>query len=490
MSTFLDAVNTLAKQLSGYIALPGSEEFESTTKIDNGRVDLPPAVVIYPRSAEDVALALQFSQTQQLPFTVRGGGHSAAGYCLNRAGVVLDMSSMKSLSFDAENNILSVQMGVIWKEAYEYLANISDQLLPVGGGCLTVGLPGFLLGGGYSFSSRSYGMGSDNILSIDFVTPDGCLHKLTADANNKTDQDLWWACRGGGGGNFGVAVAMQLRIQKLAEPKMLVGQIYYRLEDAESVLTQYNEWIECLPDEFACYGYLGQSPDPAKPGNTINTVRLTPVFNGSYSEGMQLLQPMLQLPAYYSELYYMTLPQWEEKIGKTTLVNDRQAYIRSGIMPPKGMTKEVIDLYKYYMNSAPSKDSFVVWTHGGGKINDPARAADSAVAHRDGRYIFELKAIWKDSQDTRQNVEWAYNFLEALRPHFQGAYVNYIDPLLTDWKTMYYADKYCRLLEIKQAVDPDNIFGFQQGIGSNYEPTGCKPLDLSPLNRTIEVSVN
>jgi hypothetical protein len=484
MSTFNQAVDQLIRDMSGYVAMPGSEDYEETIQVDNGRVRLPPAIIVYPRSAVDVGLALSFARGQNLPFTVKGGGHSAAGYCLNRAGVVLSMSSMKSMDLDLESNILSVQMGALWSEVYAYIAATDSALLPIGGGCLTVGLPGFLLGGGYSFASRSYGMGSDNILSIDFVTPDGEVRKLSADSTDKTDQDLWWACRGGGGGNFGVGVAMKLQIRKPHTAKMMVGQVHYRLSDGVDVIGAYNEWIETLPDEFACYGYLGQEPDPANPQEKIETFRITPVYNGDYSQGIELIQPMLAFPALYVELYNMTLPQWEEKIGKSTLVGDRQAYIRSGIMPPGGMSKEVIEVYQRYMHSAPSDESFVVWTHGGGQIAKIS-GDDSSVPHRDARYIFELKAIWSDPRNMRENVEWAYHFLEELRPFFEGAYVNYIDPLLTDWKTMYYGSEYSRLLEIKQAVDTDNLFGFQQGIGSDYDPTGTEPLDLSPLNRTV-----
>jgi hypothetical protein len=45
-----------------------------------------------------------------------------------------------------------------------------------------------------------------------------------------------------------------------------------------------------------------------------------------------------------------------------------------------------------------------------------------------------MKSIWQSEAETRANVEWAYDFGEALRPHFTGAYANYIDPLLTDWQ--------------------------------------------------------
>lgn len=476
-------VNRLSRALSGHVAEAGSDDYHATMQIDNGRVRLPPALVVYPRSAEDVGLAIRFAREHDLPFTVKGGGHSAAGYALNRAGVVLDMSSMADKVIDLDHSILHVQMGARWSDVYRYVVEQDPSLLPIGGGCLTVGLPGFLLGGGYSFSSRSYGMGSDNVLSIDFVTPDGCVHHLSADSEDPVDQELWWACRGGGGGSFGVAVSMVLQLQRPAT-KMLVGEIHYRLSDAAPIIEAYNEWIETLPDSMACYGALRHMKDPGNPDQNVRTFGITPVFNGPYEEGMEILAPMLKFAALEVGLYEMTLPEFEEMIGKGTLVGDRQAYIRSGIMRGGAMTAEVAEIYQRFMESAPSEDSFVVWTHGGGRIEE-IDSSESAVAHRDGRFIFELKAIWSDPNDMRANVQWAYEFLEALRPHFIGAYVNYIDPLLTDWKQMYFGDNYDRLEALKHHVDPDGFFMFQQAIGSDFEPSGDMPLDLSPLNRTI-----
>ena len=478
------SVGALRRDLSGYVAAPPDPAYAPTLDIDNGRARLSPACVVFPRSIPDVSRTLRFAQDCGLPLTVKGGGHSAAGYCLNRGGVVLDMSLMNDMKLDRSAQILRVQMGSRWEDVYRHLLDTGTGLIPVGGGCLTVGLPGFLLGGGYSFTSRSYGLGSDNVLSIDLVTADGVRHHLREDAEAAEDRDLFWACRGGGGGNFGVAVAAELRVHRPRTATMLIGEISYPLDAAQEVIGYYNEWVETLPDELAVYGYLGHQADPADPGRQLRTFRITPVFNGAYADGFELLRPMLRYAPVTAELYDMALPAWENTNGKSTLVGHRQAYIRSGVMAPRGMTPDVVDIYQRFMNAAPSPDSFVVWMHGGGRVSE-LPAGSSAFPHRDGRFIFEVKSIWSSEAETRANVEWAYHFGEELRPHFTGAYVNYIDPLLPDWKQMYYAGNYARLLRIKRQADPAGFFRFQQGVGSEFEPSRAEPLDLSPLNRTV-----
>lgn len=476
-------VGALRGSISGAVLEPDTPGYAAALDIDNGRVDLRPACIVQPRSADDVSLALRYARDHDLPLTVKGGGHSAAGYCLNGGGVVLDMALLSDLELDRDNQTLRVGLGARWADVYHVLLRSGTGLIPVGGGCLTVGPGGFLLGGGYSFTSRSYGMGCDNLRSLDLVTPDGVLHHLHDGATDPLDQDLWWACRGGGGGNFGVAVAAELQVHQPNQPTMLVGDITYPLTAAQDVIGAYNEWTPTLPNEMAAYGYLGNQPDPAQPGRTIPAFRITAVYNGPHADGIDRLNPMLKLPSAKVEFYDMALPLWEDKIGKSTLVGDRQAYIRSGILPVGAMTDAVIAIYQRFMAVAPSPDSFVVWTHGGGAITD-ITSQDTAFVHREPGFIYELKSIWTNAVVARENIEWAYDFGEALADHFCGAYANYIDPLLADWPEKYYGSNYARLEEIKRAVDPGGMFAFQQGIGSPFRPDTARPLDLSPLNRT------
>jgi hypothetical protein len=172
-------------------------------------------------------------------------------------------------------------------------------------------------------------------------------------------------------------------------------------------------------------------------------------------------------------------------VGNGTSINGRAAYIRSAVLSPGSLTADVAHLLGKSMETAPSKDSFVVWTHTGGKIR-ALNSDDSCFAHRNGEFAFELKAIWDplSPQEARPNVEWAVEFFDALGKHSQGSYLNYIDPLLEDWQTKYYGNHYERLVKIKEYWDPKNQFNFQQAIGSQFFPSRERPLDLSPLLNT------
>ena len=391
---------------------------------------------------------------------------------------------MNSIRLDAKTGRVHVQMGARWNDVYVFLMQSGTGLIPIGGGCPTVGIPGFMQGGGYSFASRSYGLSIDNLHSATIVTPSGDVHRISAASSSKEEIDLFWAIRGGGGGNFGIVVELQIQAHQPRTPRMMMAQIRYDPAQAQDVLGFYNEWVEKLPNEMAVYGIWGTQADPANAARLIQTFGFTAVYNGGFSEGLALVEPLLQRQPLYAQLNSLTLPEFEEVNGRATLVNRRSAYIRSGMMPPGSMQPKAVEILQRYMNSAPSPSTFMVWTHAGGAIEKVAPDA-TAFYHRTARFVPEIKAIWDGPREARTNIEWAYSFYRDLGEFFTGAYVNYIDPLLPGWPKAYYGTNYERLLRVKHHWDPDDFFQFQQGIGSTFEPKTTMPLDLSPLNRTI-----
>jgi FAD/FMN-containing dehydrogenase len=474
----------LQRYLSGRVLLPGDPAFDGQVQIDNGRIQLVPGFVVLADSTADVVTTLRFARQHGIRLTAKSGGHSAAGYCVNSGGIVLDFSLMKTITLDGDT--LTVGAGTRWIDIYDYLQAKGQGLIPIGGGCAPVGVSGFVLGGGYSFASRSYGLSIDNLISLTVVRADGEVRTVSAASSDPDDIDLFWACRGGGGGNFGIVVELHLQLRRPNTPTMLIAQIRYPTSHAQDVLGFYNEWVETLPDTLACYGIWGPFADPTDASRLVPAFGFTCVFNGAAAEGADLLAPLLRRDPMFVQMNTLTLPQFETLVGRNTLVDGRYAYIRSGEVPPLGMTSDYIDTLDRFMSSAPNAGTFMVWTHAGGQI-DAVPVEATAFAHRGSRFMPEIKSIWPrgDLAATRPNVEWAFEFFEALRPHFSGAYVNYIDPLQSDWPQMYYGSNYARLLGIKRRLDPDGVFDFQQGVGSFFEPDVSRPLDLAPLNRTF-----
>jgi hypothetical protein len=473
----------LRGELSGRLLEAGDPGYDQSLIIDNGRIDLRPGVVVMCLNAQDVITAYKFAIEHEMRFTVRGGGHSGAGYCLNEGGMVIDLTQLTQKRLDTARGVVWAQTGNRWRDIYLYLQASNTGYVPIGGGCPTVGIPGFMLGGGISFVSRSYGLSVDNLLSMDIITPDGKLRTITPDAKDEAERDLWWACTGGGGGNYGIAIGFELRVHRPNTPKMLVGQIRYPVEYAPEILGFYNEWVETLPPELAVYGFMGKVPLPAHPDTLVNTLGLTPIFNGDTREGMKLIEPILRFPNVFINLYDMTLPDFEIYNGLLTVVGGASGYLRSGFMAPKSFTPAAVDVLTKFLPNAPSPNSLLVWTHMGGKVSEVPHDANS-FAYRDARFLYEVKAIWREQDQLVENVDWAYQLGEEMKPHTIGAYVNYIDPLLVDWPKEFYRDHYDRLVRVKEHWDPHNHFRFQQSVGSPFRPEPGPP-DLSPLFRTF-----
>ena len=107
---------------------------------------------------------------------------------------------MNSIRIGDSPMSLVVSMGCTWDDVHSYLALHAPGLIAVGGTCLTVGVAGFILGGGYSFLSRSYGLGTDNVTNLTLVTADSRVRIVSSQSVDSEERELFWACLGGGGG--------------------------------------------------------------------------------------------------------------------------------------------------------------------------------------------------------------------------------------------------------------------------------------------------
>ena len=103
-----------------------------------------------------------------------------------------------------------VGAGAIWMHAYNAVTTQGGRYVQ-GGGCITVGVAGLVLGGGFGSYSKSYGTAAASLLEAEVVTADGMVRI----ANACTNPDLFWALKGGGGGTFGVVTRVTLRTYEL-----------------------------------------------------------------------------------------------------------------------------------------------------------------------------------------------------------------------------------------------------------------------------------
>jgi FAD/FMN-containing dehydrogenase len=199
------AIRKLASQIIGRVITPDASEYESARLVFNQAFDRRPALIVRCAGALDVARALEFAQNQKLPLAVRGGGHSRLGYGMCDGGVVIDLSGIKRVEVDSGKRVARAEAGALVRDLDKTTQRFG--LATTSGGCPSVGIAGLTLGGGEGRLMERYGAACDNLLSAEVVTVDG----RRVEASQKSNTDLFWAIRGGGG-NFGVVTALEYQL--------------------------------------------------------------------------------------------------------------------------------------------------------------------------------------------------------------------------------------------------------------------------------------
>jgi FAD/FMN-containing dehydrogenase len=195
----------LAAHLAGQLVLPRDASYEQVRSLWNGEIQSRPAAILRCATVEDVVQSVRWAQVHGRALSVRSGGHDIAGRALRDDGVVIDCSAMRAVTIDPAARTARVQAGASAGDLIN--AGQHHGLATTTGTFATVGLAGLTLGGGYGPLMGKYGLVTDNLLSAQVVTADG--HLVTASATEHAD--LLWGLRGGGG-NFGVMVAMEYRL--------------------------------------------------------------------------------------------------------------------------------------------------------------------------------------------------------------------------------------------------------------------------------------
>src|SRR5579864_5628837 len=240
-------IRKLASQIVGQVITPEAADYDAARSIFNRAFDRRPAVIVRCGSPSDVARALDFAQAQHLPLAVRAGGHSRLGFGMCDGGVVIDLSAMKRVDVDVSKRVARAEAGTLVRDLDEATQRFG--LATTSGGCPTVGIVGLTLGGGEGRLMEKYGAACDNLLSAQLVTVDG----RQVDASPKSNSDLFWAIRGGGG-NFGVVTALEYELHPVDQ--VLSGALTYSPGRISDLLHSFVKFLVGAPDEMDAFAQL------------------------------------------------------------------------------------------------------------------------------------------------------------------------------------------------------------------------------------------
>lgn len=468
---------TLAQNLHGTLIRPDNPQYPTARQLFDPRFDgIQPAALAYCASPEDVQTCLAFVRRFRLPLAVRSGGHSYAGYSTN-TGLVVDITRMNALKIDAGASTASIGAGARLIDVYAALAQ--QGLVIPAGSCATVGIAGLTLGGGIGVLGRKFGLTCDNLLSAQVVTADGRI--LTCDESH--DPDLFWALRGGGGGNFGVVTSFTFQ----AHPVSGLSLFYlsWPWSSAATVVDAWQRWAPNAPDELWSNCILEATSDKSASPRIL--------VGGAYVGGVAPLQTLVQqlisrigvspTARYVSSYSLLNAMLYEAGCsGKSVAqchlpTQDTQGQLQrvaygaksdyyANILPRQGIDA-LVEAIMRRQNDPSAGEGGIAFDAYGGAINRVAADA-TAFVHRTMLFAVQYTANW-DASDSASivaaNQSWLTTTWQSQRPYASGeAYQNYIDPDQPDWQHAYYGVNLARLQRIKAAYDPDNLFHFAQSI--------------------------
>ncbi|MEU9040573.1 MULTISPECIES: FAD-dependent oxidoreductase [unclassified Kitasatospora] len=243
----------LRDRLGSRLVLPADPGYGTArlgyNKLNDGQL---PAAVAQCVSADDVRACLDVARGHGIPIAARSGGHGYLGYSIPAQGLVIDLRGVADIRVHPDGTA-EVGAGARLIEVYAALAQ-AGRLLP-GGSCPTVGVSGLTLGGGIGVLTRRYGLTCDRLAAADMVTADSRL--LTASPTQ--EPDLYWALRGGGGGNFGVVT--RFSFATAPAPGLTVFVLGFPAGSVTQVLGAWQQWVAGAPFElWASCQISGGSP--------------------------------------------------------------------------------------------------------------------------------------------------------------------------------------------------------------------------------------
>ena len=248
----------------------------------NERFDgVKPLAVLRVAGAADVRQAILWARRHGIRIRARSGGHSYAGYSTVEDGLVLDLSAVDGIAVHKQAQSATVGAGALLIDVYARLAKAGGTI--PAGSCPTVGVGGLALGGGIGFASRKLGTTADNVLALTIVTADGRL--LTCDRSRHAD--LYWACRGGGGGNFGVVTSFRFRVHPVTQASYFV--LTWPWASMSDAVAAWQRFAPRAPDGLFSVCRLAT-------GTSQPTVQAFGQFFGSEAALVTLLKPLRDIP--------------------------------------------------------------------------------------------------------------------------------------------------------------------------------------------------
>jgi FAD/FMN-containing dehydrogenase len=442
----------LDRQLRGDVVQRGAPGYNAARVVYDTRYDgVRPQAIAFCESLADVQKTVRWARKHHVHIVPRSGGHSYGGYSTT-SGVIVDVSRLHAVSL-AANGRAAAGAGAELIGVYTALAN-RGRMIP-GGTCPTVGIAGLTQGGGIGLSGRKFGLTCDHLLEATVVLADGSA----VVANAHQHPDLYWALRGGGGGNFGIVTRFVFRTHPVGN--VATYSLEWPWSDAKQVVQAWQAFAPHAPDGLSCVLNVNAAAGAGSPHITS-----AGQFFGSEQALRSLLAPLANAgtPTRFTTTTRTFLEAVHYWAGGGS---GRATFAAKSSISTAPLSSAGIDALLHQIDdrrTSGTGSGIVLLDSWGGAINRVPKAA-TAFVHRDALFSMQYLAYWDAGAVAAPNLAWLRRCYAALRPYVSAfAYQNYIDPELPNWQHAYYGTNLARLRQVKRRYDPHDVFHFRQSI--------------------------
>jgi len=442
-------IDHLRATIRGGVLVPGAPAYDERRRTFNAMLDRRPRVIVQPLDTGDVVAAVRWAVSNDLPISVRGGGHNVAGHAVGDDALMLDMGAMRSVSVDPVRRIAEASGGALLEDLDR--ATIAHGLAAPSGTYLDTGVAGLTLTGGIGYLLGSAGFACDALVGAELVTAAGDVLQV----DERTDPDLLWALRGGGG-NFGVVTKLRHSLIPVRDP--YGGRIRFEGESVgEALRLLFELQGGAASDALTLQAFLGLDPER---GPVMSVLGL---WIGEPDLGPRVFAPLRAVRgAYFDSLGpypYLDMQVIFERMGPGYRNYWKGHFVRD-VGP--AVQKVILD---GTATAVAHSGLLVEPIHGAAH-----RISDDHAAFGSRRALANVSAIgiWEDPADDPPAIAWARETTSALEPFSLrgGGYLNYapVDEPALRVEQAFGAETFARLRAVKRRVDPENRFRFNANI--------------------------
>ena len=468
-------------------------------------------------SAEQAAEALQRAVNAGMRPTVRSGGHCYEDFVVNNpGGAILDLSLMKSDTLPGDGTRFRISPGQELGEAYISLYKRHGVTIP-GGSCYQVGAGGHITGGGYGVLSRLHGLTIDWLSAVEILTVDNKGHVALKRVDEQHEPDLFRACRGAGGGNFGVVTGFLF--DRMHPAPFEVANAHFSFDwhtmtedNFVAILQAFGDYCAkrgCDPDTWGMFaalglthassGRIGLSLQFCNPDGRCDDLKLVdefldrfkgfdPVERRAATPGDQRFAPRSPSARQQTGKYNVDRMLWlEATVGDSGSGHSGRAAYKSCYMKQNFTPAEAKCIYKHLTRTIPGVDlrgSVMAVDTYGGAVNKQGKAEGTSVWQRASIMKVQFQQYWDHADEDAGRLQWMRDFYTDLysqqvepkyagtpfpNEYYEGCYINYPDSDMLAypfWPQVYYGtqDLYPFLQQVKRRYDSNNIFHHKMSI--------------------------